>query len=428
MNALSDFYQSQARANRSTIPWLASLQEKALNEFQRLGFPSRQDEDWKYTALDSFLQQGFACPDRQSVPVSLAEDIPVSKGQHVLIDKGQTLVPQCLLKDLPAGVLVVPLSEALHSHGQLIQSCLDKMPKEQAFLALNLASLHAGVFIHIPEGTCIEQTIVIRHWQNHPGQAAYVRHLIVAEKGSRASILESFEGEEACSYFTNVITQAFLRSGSSLVHYKIQREGQKAFHMGHLVVEQEEASQFASHSLSLGGRLVRSDSSFRLMEPKAGCLLNGIYIPKDNQHMDHHTRVDHLVPDCRSDQDYKGVLAGHSRAVFNGKVIVAKNAQHTEAHQQNKNLLLSTRAEIDTKPQLEIFADDVICSHGATVGQLDTEALFYLATRGIDPGEASQYLIQAFAADNLRLIPDPDLAAWMADQITRAVGVNHENF
>ena len=158
--------------------------------------------------------------------------------------------------------------------------------------------------------------------------------------------------------------------------------------LSHIAIRQAFASQFNSNSLSTGGAIVRSDMTFDLQEEQAECLMNGVYIPGDKQHIDHHTTVRHLVPNCRSNQDYKGVLTGQSRAVFNGKIVVAKDAQHTKAHQQNKNLLLSALAEIDTKPQLEIFADDVVCSHGATVGQLDEEALFYLATRGIGEKEA----------------------------------------
>ncbi len=175
--------------------------------------------------------------------------------------------------------------------------------------------------------------------------------------------------------------------------------------MGIYPLNNRAAAEFASHSLSLGGKLTRSDISIHLQEELAQCLMNGIYAPGEGQHVDHHTSVYHLVPNCQSEQDYKGILNGHSRAVFNGKVYVAKEAQHTDAKQQNKNLLLSAQAEIDTKPQLEIFADDVFCSHGATVGQLDEEALFYLATRGIGHLEATHYLLQAFANENLGLIP-----------------------
>jgi Fe-S cluster assembly protein SufD len=187
-------------------------------------------------------------------------------------------------------------------------------------------------------------------------------------------------------------------------------------------VQQQANSHFDSQSLSLGGKLVRSDTRITLLGAQANSTLNGIYAPNEGQHIDHHTTVHHAVGHCTSQQDYKGILQGQSRAVFNGKVIVAKDAQKTDAKQHNKNLLLSANAEIDTKPQLEIFADDVLCSHGTTVGQLDEEALFYLATRGIDRQEASSYLIHAFADENLRLIPHKSLAEWMTALLNQQLG------
>ena len=218
----------------------------------------------------------------------------------------------------------------------------------------------------------------------------------------------------------------FAAANATVTHYKIQRESKAALHIGHLAISQGASSQVNSHLFSFGGKLVRSDTTFALEAPHAQCFMNGIYAPTAGQHMDHHTRVTHAVAHCSSVQDYKGILSGHSRAVFNGQVIVAKDAQHTSAQQQNKNLLLSVGAEIDTKPQLEIFADDVVCTHGATVGQLDEDALFYLATRGIEPAEASQYLVRAFAAENIRAVTQAPLAEWLSQRLTRQIGCTNE--
>jgi Fe-S cluster assembly protein SufD len=244
----------------------------------------------------------------------------------------------------------------------------------------------------------------------------------VAEKGSQASLIEDYCGEAGQCYYTNTVTEVHLAEKASLTHTKIQRESKLAYHVGHLAVKQAAHSQLDSHLFSLGGQWVRSDLTIHLDEPHASCGMNGMYVPFDGQHMDHHTLVRHQAPDCQSVQDYKGIVSGHARAVFNGRVVVAKDAQHTSAKQQNKNLLLSTNAEIDTKPQLEIFADDVVCTHGATVGQLDEEALFYLATRGIEHEEASRYLMQAFMTDNLRAIPNAKLAAWIGDLFNEQIG------
>ena len=232
------------------------------------------------------------------------------------------------------------------------------------------------------------------------------------EENSALNLVEEYKGDKIC-YLTTSITEIILKAHAFVTHYKIQNESKEAYHLGHVAVAQYRSSHFINHVLSTGAKLSRGDLSIYLQEEKAKCFMNGIYAPAEGQHIDHHTDVHHLVPSCISEQDYKGVLKKRARAVFNGKIIVAPGAQHTIAKQNNKNLLLSASSEVDTKPQLEIFADDVVCTHGATVGQLDEEALFYLATRGIDRGQAIQYLTGAFAKDNLHYIAHQPLAEWM---------------
>ncbi|KTD65945.1 Fe-S cluster assembly protein SufD [Legionella shakespearei] len=422
MNEILEFYQQQAKEQLSTLPWLAQLQTKALAHLNRSGFPTRHDEEWKYTLVDALLKQPFTWQRAATVSGDgYRSDMPVK--QQLVIQNGMVVGNNEWINHLPAGVLVLPLATALTTHEALIKSHLGEvLQQEHGFHALNTAMIHCGVLIYIPKGVCLEEPIALVHAQDQEHQAVHLRHLIIAEAGSQATVIEEYRGEEGCSYLTNTVTEVLTGSKAQLTHYKIQRESKAAYHIGHVSVKQAAHSQFASHSLSLGGKLVRSDLSFYLQEEHAHCLMNGIYAPAEGQHVDHHTTVHHLVPNCSSEQDYKGILTGRSRAVFNGKVIVAKDAQHTEAKQQNKNLLLSANAEIDTKPQLEIFADDVICSHGATVGQLDEDALFYLATRGIGRLEASHYLIHAFAQDNLRLIPNRELADWLGTLLTQQLG------
>ncbi|MBA2709257.1 MAG: Fe-S cluster assembly protein SufD [Tatlockia sp.] len=416
-----DFYQQQAKEQFSTIPWLADIQRDGLRELATYGFPNRHDEEWKYTQVDSFLKHRFEPQKNQPREIQADSDSP--SGLRLNIINGQVFPDPDFSSQLPSGVIVESLAEAFTSHGDKIKSYLGKaLHHEHGFHALNTAMLGCGIFIYLPEGVSVEQPILLSYWQDQNNQAIYNRCLIIAEEGASATIVEEFLGAENCSYFTNTMTELFAAAHSKIVHYKIQRESKSAFHIGHLSAQQAANSQFQSHSLSLGGKLVRSDLTLYLKEEKAACLMNGIYAPTEGQHMDHHTTVHHLVPDCQSEQDYKGILNGRSRAVFNGKVIVAKDAQQTQAKQQNKNILLSANAEIDTKPQLEIFADDVICTHGATVGQLDEDALFYLATRGIGRAEASKYLVQAFASNNLRLVPDKPFAEWMATLLNEQLG------
>lgn len=459
MNEILGFYQEQVKKRISTCPWLAQLQSKASTDLNRYGFPTRHDEEWKYTHIDALLKQTFVSPlDREDITtcphatsglslgssklvtsldladklqdvgeseplredsmILLHSDLPVK--HSLLMHNGQIFGEKELVKHLPAGVVLLPLATALTHHMDLIKPYLGAILKqEHGFHFLNTAMIQCGLFLYIPKGVCIEEPIALAHVQDQTNQAAYLRHLIIAESHSRASFIEEYCGKAECCYLTNTVTEIYIGVHAQLTHYKIQRESKAAYHLGHLAVKQAAHSQFFSHSLSLGGKLVRSDISLSLQEQYARCLMNGIYAPAEGQHIDHHTVVNHLVPHCFSEQDYKGILTGHSRAVFNGKVIVAQDAQHTDAIQQNKNLLLSANAEIDTKPQLEIFADDVLCSHGATVGQLDEDALFYLATRGIGKLEASQFLIHAFARNNLQLIPHRDLADWMGNLLTQ---------
>jgi Fe-S cluster assembly protein SufD len=456
MSDITDFYQQQATDSISDIPWLAQLQQDALTDFARMGFPTRKDEDWKYTSVDGFLKQRFtkAAAISQAFSISKAPVIPAQAGNHRQSGTKAGMDPRLrgddrsfgvdsipvsctkipfingIMTDIsyqtstfPKGVLILPLAQALLSHAEKIKPWLGKILKqEHAFHALNTAMMHCGVLIYLPAGVSLAEPLLLTHWQDQKHQAAWIRHLVIAEAGSCATIIEDYQGDAAIEYFTNTVTEVHAAAGSTLTHYKIQRESKHATHMGHLAVNQATGSQVTSHMFGLGGKLVRSDITFNLQEPQASCFMNGIYAPGEGQHMDQHTLVTHTVPDCNSTQDYKGILTGHSRAVFNGRVVVAKDAQHTVAKQQNKNLLLSVGAEIDTKPQLEIFADDVVCTHGATVGQLEEDALFYLATRGIERAEAIHFLIQAFAAENVQAVTDVHLATWLTGLLNQQTG------
>ncbi len=431
MSESLDFYQQIAVSQVSNVPWLAHLQENAIAEFSKLGFPTRHCEDWKYTAVDSFLQRSFSSEQgfstksaKSSHSLQPLSALPVGVDHHVIaVNNGQVLITDALKKSLPAGVVVLPMAEAIVLHADKIKPYLSLILQQQhGFQALNTAMLHSGVFIYVPAGVAMTTLLLLTHYQDNENQATYIRHLVVAEEGSSLSLIEDYQGEENTTYFTNTITEVSLAPRATLTHYKFQREGKLAYHVGHMAVKQAAGSQFASHSFSVGGKLVRSDITIGLAEPLAQCFMNGVYAPAEGQHIDHHTVVTHDAPNCRSEQDYKGILSGHSRAVFNGRVIVAKDAQHTEAKQQNKNLLLSKNSEIDTKPQLEIFADDVVCTHGATVGQLDEDALFYLATRGIGQADATRYLVQAFAVENLRSVANDELRNWIGTLINQQVG------
>jgi len=430
MSEVVEFYQHQAQTLTSHVEWLAQLQQQALTDFKRIGFPTRDHEEWKYSSTEPFLKQSFTQSkqtehlDKRAIAVMTTgrqTDVPV--GTKIPLVNGVAIGIETLASSLPPGVIVSSLMDATQHHADKLQPYLGHiLQHEHGFHALNTAMLHCGLFIYVPKRVCLAEPLLLTHWQTAPDQATFLRHVIVAEEGSSVTVIEDYQGDSASCYFTNVVTEVHAAANAAVTHYKIQREGKQAFHVGHLAVNQATGSQVASHLLNLGGQWSRCDATMNLHEATAGCLLNGIYAPAENQHMDQHTVVNHHVPDCTSDQNYKGILTGHSRAVFNGKVYVAKAAQRTEAKQQNKNLVLSKNAEIDTKPQLDIYADDVICTHGATVGQLDEDALFYLATRGIDETEASRYLVQAFAADNLHQMTNITLSTWMSTLLNQQIG------
>ena len=407
---------------------LESLHAQGLEAFQSLGFPSKHDEDWRYTSVREFLQQEFHQPGHsqtqhyENMITSKQTDVPW--GNKIVLADGKIIGLEHLGKKLPPGVLVMPFNEALERVPEKITPHLNQILKVQhGFHAQNTALMHSGLFIYVPAHICLAEPLLLVHWQTQEKQAQYIRHVIVVEKGATATVIEDYKGPSELSYYTNVITEAWVGANGHLKHYKTQRESKSAWHMGHFVVKQFANSKVESHVMSFGALWSRFDACFILSEPKSECYLNGIYVPGGQQHMDHHTWVYHDAPQGTSQQDYKGVVNGAAHAVFNGQIHVAKHAQKTVAKQQNKNLLLSKQAEIDTKPQLDIAADDVQCTHGATVGQLDAEAIFYFATRGIETEMATHYLIQAFAAENLRAIEHEAFAAWLQERI---VGANYE--
>lgn len=412
------FYQQQATESPPPFAEWLPIKKAALADFSRLGFPTKQHEDWKYTKLDSFLAHQFSVKHaplaKENKPTRSS---PFDNVVQVMLPQGQFGDEEHhLMNQLPKGVLILPLATAWQRHPDKIKPYLARMLSHAHGLqALNTAMLHHGLFIYVPEGVVVDKHVLVHHLNAMNEHAMFLRHVVVAAKDSSLTLIEDYESvlPDLC-YFTNVITEIYTEAGAQVQHYKVQRESKSAYHFSHVVTQQAAHSKVETHLLNLGGVIARSDTTMQFMESGAYGKLNGIYMPQASQHMDHHTTVLHQVEACTSEQDYKGILSGHSRAVFNGQVVVAKLAQQTRAMQQNKNILLSTQAEVDTKPQLEIFADDVTCSHGATVGQLDEEALFYLATRGINPVAARHYLIRAFATENLKALKHTDIAQWFA--------------
>lgn len=423
MSEVVEFYRQQATNSQTSVDWLARIQQAALENLMQRGFPTRRDEDWKYTNTEQWAGQRFTDVPTASEQPLVSKELPLKTNFIIDIVNGDLDMNQIDSLSLPAGVVCLPLRQAVEQYPELVQTYLGSaLTEEHGFHYLNTAYLKSGLFLYVPDQLQIETPIILRHLNNRLGQNIQLRHVIALSQGSHANIVEYYQGAQQVDYFTNSITEVYLAESTQLQHYKIQCESKTAYHIGHIAVKQMANSHYQNHSLSLGGALVRSDLTINLDESKAQCIMNGIYAPNDGQHVDHHTTVFHHVPDCHSKQDYKGIMQGNGRGVFNGRVVVNRGAIKTDAQQQNKNLLLSPHAEIDTKPQLEIFADDVVCSHGATVGQLDEDALFYLETRGISRAEASRYLIHAFANDNLAWVPHSGIQDWMTELLNQQLG------
>ncbi len=353
---------------------LQRLRRRAIERFAALGFPTLKDEEWRFTNLAPLLK----------VPFEL----------------GQGAGPR--VANVPAGVLVCSLAEALNRRPDLVEPHMARHADldAQVFTALNTAFLRDGVFVSIPEGKIIEEPIelVFSAPASDRPLVWHRRCLIVVGPGSQARIVERYEGE-AGKYFTNAVTEVFAAENAVLDYYRLQKESPQAFHIATVQVQQERGSNFTSHVIAQGGAIARTDLNVVLDGEGCECILNGLTLASGDQLIDNHTRIDHARPRCASHELYKAILDDRARGVFNGKIFVHQDAQKTDARQTNQTLLLSGDAMIDTKPELEIYADDVKCTHGASIGQLDEEQIFYLRTRGIDRESAQKLLTYAFAHD-----------------------------
>jgi Fe-S cluster assembly protein SufD len=401
---------------RATPPWLPALRQRAFDRFRELGFPTTRDEDWHYTSVapiaESVLQ--LAKP-----PASLSDAraltpflIGGESGRLVFVN-GRFVGELSSFVELPADIEVSTLSESLATDEAFVERHLGSMAsiERSSFAALNTAFISDGVVARIPDECVIERPIHVL-WLTDgsaAGSAVFPRLLLVAGRESRVALIETYAGLDANTAFTNAVTEIRLGDGAHVEHYRVQRESVDAFHVGTVQASQGRGSVFHSFSFAAGARLSRANIYTALAEPGAEARLNGLYLLDGHQHCDHQTFVHHAAEQCTSRELYKGILDDDSRGVFNGKVLVDPVAQKTDGKQTNHALLLSEGARVDTKPQLEIFADDVKCTHGATVGRLDETTLFYLKSRGIHRDTARALLTYAFAAEAISTIEVPAL-------------------
>jgi Fe-S cluster assembly protein SufD len=404
LQAFAPFSQKRSEMDSAS---LQALRKGAAQRFQELGWPTRRLEAWKYTDVSVLARSSFERAIRSSVSPAAIQPFTYGRCHQLVFVNGHWAPELSHVETLPKGCILGRLAEALLEHQDLVEPYLGKVAsfEHQAFAALNTAYLEDGAFIYLSPGTVIEKPIHLLFVSTAKDHAtvSYPRTLVVAQANSQATIIESYVGLEG-SYFTCPVTEIAVDENATIDHYKIQREQLKAFHLATMQVQLGRNSRFSSLSVALGGALARTDLNASLEAEGADCTLNGLYLVKDDQRVDHHINVDHRKPHGTSHQLFKGLLDGKSRAIFSGKVYVHPNAQKTDAQQSNRNLLLSDDALVHTNPQLEIFADDVKCSHGATVGQLDKEAIFYLRSRGLDEVAARRLLTYGFASDVLEQI------------------------
>lgn len=398
------------------ISWLQSMRELALNQFQALGFPNSRQEEWKYTNLSLLLKQSFCLPTPTPFNLEFITSHLITENYLVFID-GRFMPNFSHLPQLAKGIIAGGIAEQLlKPEKTLVEQYLGKVASksDKAFTILNTAFIEDGAFIYFPAEVAMHEPVQLLFMST---QTAWIqpRNLVVFAPNAKGTLIETYVSLN--NSVTNTVTEIVLQDSAKLDHLKIQNEHTDAFHMGSTFVDLSGHAKYKSHVISLGSALSRSNLYVDLLGKESQCDLQGIYIAKGKQHTDHYTCINHAVPHCYSHELYRGILMDKSRAVFNGKVIVQPDAQQTRAEQANHNLLLSSEAEIDTKPELEIYADDVQCTHGATVGQIDENALFYLKSRGIIDSIARQMLMQAFANEIISNISDDTIASKLIDYL-----------
>ena len=430
-------YQAAFRTAREaspTVAWLELVRGSAMDRFEQLGFPTVRDEEWKYTNLATLAKENFVPAASDELDLEEPQSklaYPESASAHLIVVNGflrEDLSVTTGLESVVATDLFNAAADARYN--KLVRKYLARNAgyHNSGLTALNTAFIQSGVFVWIPKNVKLETPLQITFIADalEQNSANFPRLLIVAEENSSATVVESFVANGDARYFTNATAEIILKDGAHLAHYRLQRESKEAFHISTTSAELFRASRYDTTSINLGAQLSRHDVSVILDQEGAETSVDGLYMVGQNQHTDTHSVIDHKQPHCSSHQLYKGILDDNARAVFNGKIFVREGAQKTDAMQTNKNLLLSDKARVDTKPQLEIYADDVKCAHGAAVGQIDPEELFYLETRGIGPELGRNLLTYGFAEEVIGRIKIESVRSQLDELVLRQLRTSLE--
>lgn len=428
---LDRFRELRPRLPGSGLPWLADVRDAGAAAFGETGFPGRKTESWRYTNLASLKKVDFSA-DADPMPVDQASLPALVYGREsscrLVFVNGGFRPDLSAISDLPGGATLVSFREALAEWPDLVEQGIQASAPDASdpLAALNAAFMSDGFVLHLKEGVSLEAPVEILAVGTGAAQAPvyHTRNLVIAGRNSRATIVEHHVGLCISSYFSNQVTNFLLEEGALVRHCKVQDESREAFHIAHSTARLGGDAQFDSFAFSLGGALSRNEIHVRLEAPGATCRLNGAYLMKGRQHCDNTTVVDHLSPDTSCRELYKGVLDGEAHGVFQGRITVHPDAQRTDGQQMNRALLLSDKAEMSSKPELEIYADDVKCAHGATAGELDDMALFYLRSRGVPEEAARGLLVEAFLGEvidgmalaGMRLPLQKNISKWMGDR------------
>ena len=397
---------------RDLPKWLKDLQEEQVNSFIAQGLPTRKIEDWHYTDVSGLKDHRLKLePEFLNSPDKITTELSS-------------------IKNLPKGVILNNIRTVLKQHPDLIKSYfLQFSEKSEYFACLNTALLSDGIFLYIPDNTQIKEPIIIKSLTNINNSlynTGHIRNIIIAGQNSHVTIFEQYEThsdvlDSENFYFNTAVTQIQAGKNSVINHYKLQNESKNSYHMGYITVNQEKGSCTHLHNFSLGGFLARENVEINLNAPETHCQLHGLYILETQQHMDQHVLVNHYSGSSNSEQLYKGIVDGDGVGVFNGRIAVHPGAQKSKAKQSNQNILLSKSGVINTKPEFEIYADDVQCSHGATVGSIDENALFYLRARGLSAQESTCLLVNAFSSSILNKILIPNIKEKISEQVNKKI-------
>ena len=426
---LVDFARLEDASKAKTPSWLQQHRQSGVAQFAELGFPTPKVEEWKYTDVAPIARTDFSPAQYELNGLQVSQLSELTFGNlncpRLVFVNGFYSSELSSIQDLPKEVQVRSLAEVLEEDPALVEPYLARHAKceQHAFVSLNTAFIQDGAFVCVPPGVALSEPIHLLYLSTAGEKpvVAHPRNLIVIGQDSQAAVLESYVGLQNRTYFTNLVTEIVAGENSVVDHYKLHQESKKAYHISTLQLHQERGSSLRTFNVTLGGLLTRNEVNAVLDGEGCECALDGLYLLSDSQHVDNHTRLEHAKPHCDSREIYKGILDGKSSGVFHGRIVVQPGAQKTDSKQTNNNLLLSDDALVNSKPQLEIYANDVKCTHGATIGQLDEDALFYLRCRGIDSKTARSLLIYAFASevvnrikvDSVRIELDDYLFDWL---------------